>query len=425
MKKTIILLLIITVLIISSCSRQTAELKQSTWRGVVLLDKNDSANTKLSELPFIFSYSKGKDGKDLIVITNADEKINVTEIYNNGDSIIVKLPVYKDEIHAKIMSADSIAGEYLHVSSRSKYTLPFYAISGKTERFAGANKPPVSDITGTWEVTANETDSSKDMYVAEFRQSGNKLTGTFLTSAGDYRYLEGAVSGNDVMLSCFEGYYTKLFRAKITTEGNLTEGIIIGGPTSKEKWTAVKNENAKLPDPEKLSMLNSSFQDGTETIDFSFPDVNNKTVSLKDEKYKGKPVIVSIGGSWCPNCKDETRLFGELYEKYNPQGLEIIGLNFESNNFEESVQRIERFRTQLNANYVFLYAGETGRKVTETLPFIKVFKGYPTTIYLDRNHKVKKVHTGFSGPGTGKHYEALKKDIVNTIEELLKEKAGS
>ena len=124
-------------------------------------------------------------------------------------------------------------------------------------------------------------------------------------------------------------------------------------------------------------------------------------------------------GSWCPNCMDETRLFNELYEKYNQKGLQIISLCFESNNFEESKERIERFVKQLGAKYDFLYAGEVGKNINETLPFIEKLNGYPTTLYVNKEHKIVKVYTGFSGPGTGKHYVKTKEEVIKTIESLL------
>ena len=37
-------------------------------------------------------------------------------------------------------------------------------------------------------------------------------------------------------------------------------------------------------------------------------------VSLQDERYKGKVVIVSILGSWCPNCLDEAEFLAPWYK---------------------------------------------------------------------------------------------------------------
>jgi hypothetical protein len=49
-------------------------------------------------------------------------------------------------------------------------------------------------------------------------------------------------------------------------------------------------------------------------------------------------------------------------------------------------------------------------------------KAFPTTIFIGRDGKVRKVHPGFDGPGTGKHHEDYKREFDAIIEELVKEK---
>lgn len=412
MKKALLLTLILLAAFIS-CSKKTREMREGIWRGVVF---TDSTNRSL-EIPFNFFVNKDKEGKKEIIITNADEKIKVSEIEYKDDSVIIKMPVFKDEIRAKLIKDDSLKGEYHHYGSRSYYTMPFFASAGNKERFLTDGKPPAADLSGRWETTLNPGDSTQETIIGEFSQSGSRLTGTFLSVSGDYRYLEGTVSGSNMMLSCFDGTHTILFKAEISSDGKLINGILSGGPKWKNKWTAFRNPDIKLPPHDNITKL----KEGVTDISFCFPDLNNNKVCLDDGKFRNKAVIVQILGSWCPNCMDETKLFNELYEKYNPQGLEIIGLCFETNNFDESVKRINRFREQLNSKYTFLYAGEVGRKTAaDALPFIEKINGYPTSIFLDRNHKPVKVLTGFSGPGTGKHYENLKDEITGMIKEMLK-----
>ncbi|MFZ4589636.1 MAG: peroxiredoxin family protein [Ignavibacteria bacterium] len=409
--KKILLLVLLSAITFTSCGKKQMEVSKGVWRGTIQLNDNPSE----SLMPFLFTWNKGKDGKDEITIINADEKIPVNEITYSGDSVFIKLPVFKDEIKAKIVSKDSIAGLYYHVGSRSKYTMPFYAIAGKEIRFGGEIVPPSINISGRWETTVAPGDSAEYKIVGEFKQTGNKLTGTFLTTAGDHRYLDGIVTGSKMKLSSVDGNHTILITADITKDGMLENGLLIGGPKWREKWIAVKNENFKLPEPETITKI----KEGTGVIDFTFADMTGKRISLSDEKYKGKPVVVQLMGSWCPNCMDETRFFNELFPKYNPKGLQIIGLSFETNNFEESKDRIERFVKQLNAKYDFLYAGEVGKNINETLPFIEKLNGYPTTLYLNKEHKIVTVYTGFSGPGTGEHYTKTKEEIIKTIESLL------
>jgi thiol-disulfide isomerase/thioredoxin len=409
--KHAIFIVLFSAMIFSSCGKKQPETTKGLWRGNIQLNESQSE----SQMPFLFSWKNGNDGKDEIVIMNAEEKIPVNEISYAGDSVFIKLPVFKDEIKAKIISKDSIVGLYFHIGSRSKYTMPFYAIAGKSDRFDIEIKPPTIDVSGRWETTVEPGDSTEYKIIGEFKQIGNKVTGTFLTTSGDHRYLDGIVSGNKMKLSAVDGNHTILITADITKDGKLENGLLIGGPKWKEKWIAVKNENAKLPEPETITKV----KEGTGVIDFTFADMTGKRISLSDAKYKDKPVIVQLMGSWCPNCMDETKLFNELYERYNPKGLQIIGLCFESNNFEESKERIERFVKQLHAKYDFLYAGEVGKNISETLPFIEKLNGYPTTLYINKEHKIVKVYTGFSGPGTGEHYIKIKEEVIKTIESLL------
>ncbi len=413
MNFTKFLLLILTAIFFISCSNKKVELQYGDWRGILLIDKENTAN----ELPFLFTLEFNPDTKKISMkIFNAEEVIETDEIILENDSLKIKMPVFKDEIIAKIIKGDSIAGEYIHFGSRTKYSIPFYAVSCKKDRFI-INEEPAINVTGKWEIFFSPDDSNTNIGIGEFKQQNGKVTGTILTESGDYRYLEGVVSGKNFLLSCVNGSHTLFFKAEISDKGNLENGILIGGPNWKEKWRAEKNENAKLRDPEKLTEVKTDMD-----IKFSLVDINGNKVSLSDEKFNDKVVILQIMGSWCPNCMDETRLFAELYNIYNPRGLEIIGLCFETKDTTESIKRIKRFAEQLKANYTFLYAGEVGKKsVLEILPVLKDIKGYPTTIYLDRKHKIRKVYTGFSGPSTGVHFEKLRNNIIQFIEKLLDE----
>jgi len=409
--KNIIIILFSVLMLFSGCSRINKQMQQGKWRGILLIDKTDSRN----ELPFIFEFSKTGTGGMEMTIINADEKIKADEVTMKGDSVFIKMPVFKDEIHAKIIRNDSLAGQYFHFGSKSSYGIPFYATTKQKNRFSETGVKSLIDVSGRWETTMQPGDSDEYKIIGEFRQTGSRVTGTFLTTSGDYRYLEGIAEGNKFLLSCIDGAHTLLFKAEITPDGKLDNGVLIGGPAWVEKWQAVKNENAKLPDPEKQS----SIKEGTGIVNFKFKDLNGNDVSLSDKKFAVKNIVLQIMVSWCPNCMDETRLYSELYKTYKDKGFEFIGLCFESNNYDESKARIERFVNQLNAGYTFLYAGEVGNKqVLTALPFMKDFKGYPTTIYLDKNHKPLKVFTGFSGPGTGEHYEKLKTEIINYLNSL-------
>jgi hypothetical protein len=44
---------------------------------------------------------------------------------------------------------------------------------------------------------------------------------------------------------------------------------------------------------------------------------------------------------------------------------------------------------------------------------------FPTTIFIGKSGHIEKIHTGFSGPGTGEHYEEQKQEIYTIVNNLL------
>ena len=58
----------------------------------------------------------------------------------------------------------------------------------------------------------------KYLAIGVFEQKGQKITGTFLSKTGDYRYYEGDIKGDEFYLSAFSGSSPALIIGKI--EGN-------------------------------------------------------------------------------------------------------------------------------------------------------------------------------------------------------------
>ena len=53
---------------------------------------------------------------------------------------------------------------------------------------------------------------------------------------------------------------------------------------------------------------------------------------------------------------------------------------------------------------------------------LKDIIGFPTTIIIDKKGDVRKIHTGFSGPGTGEHYIEFISEFEKLTNDLLAEK---
>jgi hypothetical protein len=46
---------------------------------------------------------------------------------------------------------------------------------------------------------------------------------------------------------------------------------------------------------------------------------------------------------------------------------------------------------------------------------------FPTTIFIDKKGQVRHIHTGFSGPGTGKYYDQYVEEFNRLIDKLVSE----
>lgn len=405
-------LVLFFVFMVMSSSAFSIKLKEGNYRGVLVMNENENR-----ELPFNFEV-KYKGKKPIIVIRNADEKIVVDEITIKGDSVNFKMPVFDTEFKTKV-SNGTWAGIWINHYKTSNNILAFKAEFNETRRFKLNEELLSPDFEGNWETTFSpqNNNSSKAIGVFHHIEQSDFLSGTFLTETGDYRYLEGMRSGNQLYLSCFDGNHAYLFTAKY--DGTKLIGDFYSGSSFHETWEAVRNENFKLSNAEEITFM----RDKNASINFSFPNLNKQIISLSDKKYQSKAVIIQVMGSWCPNCMDESVYLAELYKQYNRQGLEIIGLAFEkTNDFETSSIRLKRLKERLKIEYELLVTQQTGKeKASEVLSALNNIVAFPTTLYLNKQHQVVKIHTGFSGPATGKAYENFKQSTEKLIQKLLQE----
>ncbi|MGR7813869.1 peroxiredoxin family protein [Lacinutrix undariae] len=404
MKKILILPLL---LIAFGCAVEPQKvLKTGLW-------KAELSVTPTEILPFNFEVISANTLK----IFNAEEVILVENISYNKDTVLIKMPVFEGYIKA-VMNPNKLEGTFVNESLKRSQN--FTAIFGDSNRFNIENKRVNTDVSGNWEVNFSP-ESAEDTYISKgvFKQVGEKVTGTFRTTTGDYRYLEGVMDGDIMKLSTFDGAHAFLFTAKVTD--STLSGTFYSGAHFKEPFVGKRNETFELPDADQLTYL----KEGYDTLEFTFPDVNGKMVSLSDAAFKNKVVIVQIMGTWCPNCLDESRFYAEFLKQHTNNDIAFIGLAFEYAKTEpKAIENIKRLQKDAGIEYPILlaqYQSSDKEKAQEKLPMLNHVLSYPTSIYIDRNGKVRKIHTGFNGPATGDKYTEFTSEFESFTRELLQE----
>lgn len=405
--------MIIAMITFSSCSSNQevaqAKLETGIWRAALSMQGQ--------ELPFNFEVTLDGSGNYLVHLINGDEKLEAGVVEFKGDSIYIPLGYFDTSLQGKITES-GITGFYTKHFAED-YFIPFEAVPNVTSRFTEDNDDQLLAFDGMWEVTFVDPDEDTSYpAIGIFKQKSGKIEGTFLTRTGDYRYLEGIAGNNKLKLSTFDGAHAYLFFAELKEDGTL-KGEYFSGKGGYKTWTAFKNPNVVLPDPEELTFL----KEGYDKIEFTMPDLNGNPVSLDDPKYQGKVVILQIFGSWCPNCMDESKFLAPWYDSNKDRGVEIIGLAYENKeDFDYASKRVKKMVEKLKINYDFLIAGgRASDKASLTLPMLNKVFIYPTTIFIDRSGKVRRIHSGFSGPGTGKYYDQFVEDFGQFMDQLLQE----
>ena len=371
----------------------------------------------------VFNLEVIKENNETVFyVINADERIRVAPVSIIGDSVNFSMPTFESTFKTRKSSDGNLRGIWIKGTASDFQYWNFYAIPNQNFRFAKNQGNAKYNIEGKWDVTITRPNGTPRKALAEFEQDGELLTGSFLTPSGDYRFLEGIVTGDSLKLSTFDGAHAYTFYAKIANADRIVGGVFFSGFNGIETWNAIKDKNAKEPVQEQPVKL----KPGETKLNFTFKDLEGRPVSINDERFKNKVVVVQLMGSWCPNCLDETKFLSDFYNKYRSRGVEVVSLAYEySTDWDRSVKSLSKFQKLFNVQYPMLITGVTStdeQKTEKTLPQLTPIRSFPTSIFLDRKGNVREIHSVFYGPGTKQYFEEYTKIFTAIVEGLLKEK---
>jgi len=401
----------IAMLSLASCSLTDSGPRDGVWRAVLQVPGG--------ELPFGIEFTREQGGR-VAYLLNGLERTRVNEITVNGDAVTLRMPGFNNRIDAKL-EGDTLSGTLLMVKPKGKdQQIPFRARYGDAFRFSpnadGPTEPGARDVNGRWAVTF--VDGGKNTpAIGELKQTGRLVTGTFLTPTGDHRFLAGELQGRELRLSKFDGGHVFLYHATLGEDGTLA-GQFWSGVVFEDRFTARRDDNASLGDADQVTQLVTG-----DRLDFRFPDLGGVNVSLRDHFFKGKVVVVALVGSWCPNCHDEAQLLVDLHKRNRARGFEVVSLMFEQfGDFERAAEATYRFRERYGIEYTTLIAGISDKDdAASRLPQLNGVFAFPTTIFIDRSGKVRKIHTGFAGPATGVHHDKMVREFERMVAALIAE----
>jgi len=372
------------------------------------------------ELPFTLRFIRENGGLRAVIVNGA-ERAPTSGVDIHDSSIRIRFDHYDSAIDAKLSDdGNSMSGAWTRTIPSGTCHLAFRATRGEQPRFRPMAGATPGNVGGIWKAEFVDADGTSPAR-GEFHQDAgsNRVTGTFLTPTGDDRYLEGSFENGLLRLSTFDGAHAFLFQARASNDGKLV-GDYWSRDSYHATWSATRADDASATLPDGWKDVGLTNSEGR--FAFRFPDLDGKPVALTDDRFRGKVVLVNIFGSWCPNCNDEAPLLAAWDRKYHDRGLEIVGLAYEfTGNAARDREMVRRFKNHYGINYTLLLAGVSDKKkASATLPDLTRVIAYPTSLFIGRDGKVQKIYSGFAGPGTGMHFDALRTEMESVIERMLR-----
>jgi len=341
---------------------------------------------------------------------NGDDKVTSTTGQFRNGALTLSFDEYGTTLEVTLKDG-RLEGQYSRGTRGAPY--PFQAKRFTAIDVGDRNIP---SIAGLWniQVKSSKGESAWKLIV---RQSGAEASAAILRIDGDTGVLAGAFRDGKFVLSHFSG--ARPLRLELIPESDGTLSVV---QNKDAPLTAMRADQALakgLPQPSDPSRF-TSVKDPSEPFRFNFPDLDGRFVANTDPRFQGKVVIVSISGSWCPNCHDETPFLVDLYKKYRSRGLEIVALSFEEEAQLKNPVRLRAFNKRYGVDYTVLLPGDP-KDLNDKVPQGVNLNSFPTTFFLGRDGRVRSAHAGFPSKASGKFHTETKEEITALVEKLLAE----
>lgn len=324
------------------------------------------------------------------------------------DTLRGTFPVFASDLWL-VASADGFKGEYYRTDANN-YRLPLELVPG---RMTYEQSP--SEFSSQYAITRYIDDQEKPALLQLSKKDG-VLVGTIATSTGDSRFMTGYEVEGGFELMGFDGRFIYKVIAKVT-DGTI-EGHVWAGMTGYYTFSGTSDQSAVLENPEEMSKLRDDYTH----IEWHLPDLDGDTVHF-DSRTITKPTILAIQGSWCPNCMDEGRVLDKYYREFEG-AIDVYGLSYEySGTLEKATAAVQKMERDLGTSFPMVIATYGPKQDRNAVLPLEQIRSYPTSIMLDHEGNVVKIHTGFYGPST-KEYEAYVKETRAELEALVAKANG-
>ncbi len=394
------------------------------WIGTstVLNNDNSVAPGVKATVPVELDLSPvGKNGRITGTFINGNERSASSSGILNGSHLTLRFSAYARQLEGDI-KGNTFTGTFSGARIKTWPVTLHTDRDGKPSTIfvAGTPKEKSGTINGSWEIAVQSKngEAAWGMTVAPFGGNG-EIRVVIQRIDGDSGNLYGRFdeAAQEYRVSHYSDAAATIYSLKPKADGTLQVTNLRNPAESNVARPTAVARKQNLPPPTQATQQ-TTMPNPSEPLRFAGPNLAGTVINSTDEQFKGKVVIVAIGGSWCPNCHDEAPVLVDLYNRYHARGLEVVDLSFEEGDQLKNPERLRAFVTKYNIPYTVLLMG-TPDDLNDRLPQPKNLNCWPTSFFIGRDGLVKEIHAGFSGPATGPAYAELKGELDGLVQKLL------
>ncbi|MCU7915270.1 MAG: TlpA family protein disulfide reductase [Candidatus Thiodiazotropha sp. (ex Gloverina cf. vestifex)] len=132
--------------------------------------------------------------------------------------------------------------------------------------------------------------------------------------------------------------------------------------------------------------------------DFTLKSRSGENIKLSE--LRGQVVMINFWASWCGPCRQEMPILDQLYQRYEPMGFTLLGVNV-----EEDSAAAEKVLREIPVSFPVLY--DSKNQVSENYQV----RAMPSTFLIDRDGKVRYLHKGYK-PGYEEAYQQQVRELI-------------
>lgn len=371
----------VMVVLLSHCnSSGPSETENPDTAGSLVFDLNDSTAVSIP----------GEWVGDTLMLRNGAETLALLPIANQSG--MWSVPVFNGTL-----SLTHDTGHWHDVLRPGEYHVTTRWEPGNT-----AHPDPWTGDTLSWALTFGDDDPWFGQLFLQ--RSGDQCHGSIATATGDFRHLHGTLSDSDLVLQTFDGAHLFQFAGSIDADGAIQHGVFHSGNHYSTPFSG------RPVDPSSSSLEDAPTASWTGLpVQYSGLNLQGDSVCWEADGSEGTHVL-SVMGSWCPNCMDEHRLLVSMMDRF--PSLQVHTLAFERDvdregGVDAALARLSRYSTQMGLTRfgdrwtVLLVGTASKRQAQLALPFLDRVVSFPTSIVSSPHQEEPWIHSGFNGPAMG------------------------